>query len=95
MDFAPGTALPAHFTFWRYPVNDTFTVSPPDHAKTLRLKPSSVNLTGLNGNYAGPGGQAFVGRRQQDTLFTYSVRIEYAPQELEEEAGVSAVRGIQ
>ncbi|GJD00932.1 betaxylosidase [Colletotrichum higginsianum] len=43
----------------------------------------------LNGNYAGAEGQTFVGRRQQDTLFSYSVDIDFKPTEVEEEAGVS------
>lgn len=43
----------------------------------------------MNGNYAGPTGQTFVGRRQQDTLFTYSVNLEFAPTVAEEEAGVT------
>lgn len=89
IDFAPGSSLPAHFTYWRYPIPETYTISPPDHPNTLRLTPSSLNLTALNGNYAGPTGQTFVGRRQQDTLFTYSVDLEFSPTVAEEEAGVS------
>ncbi|KAI2628554.1 glycoside hydrolase family 43 protein [Hypoxylon sp. NC1633] len=89
VDFEPGSVLPAHFTHWRFPVAESYTVSPPDHPSTLRLDPSTLNLTALNGNYAGPSGQTFVGRRQQDTLFTYSVNLDFAPTSLEEEAGVS------
>ncbi|CAA7260874.1 unnamed protein product [Cyclocybe aegerita] len=89
IDFGPGSKIPAHFTYWRFPITDSFTISPPDHPNTLRVKPSRLNLTALNGNYAGPEGQSFVGRRQQDTLFTYSVDIDFAPKVLEEEAGVS------
>lgn len=89
IDFAPGSSLPAHFTYWRFPVPDSFAVSPPGHPNTLRLKPSVLNLTALNGNYAGPGGQTFVGRRQQDTLFTYSVNLDFSPSVEEEEAGVT------
>jgi hypothetical protein len=44
----------------------------------------------MNGNYAGPSGQTFVGRRQQATLFTYSIDLDYSPATLEEEAGISA-----
>lgn len=43
----------------------------------------------MDGNYAGPVGQTFVGRRQQDTLFTFSVDLDFHPKSLEEEAGVS------
>ena len=89
VDFSPDSKLPAHFTHWRFPISESYTVSPPDHANTLRLNPSKLNLTALNGNYAGPEGQTFVGRRQQDTLFTFSVNLDYQPTLLEEEAGVS------
>ena len=90
VDFSSGTSLPAHFTYWRYPVDPNFQVSAADHPQSLRLNPSNLNLTALNGNYAGPTGQAFVGRRQQDTLFIYSVRLDFEPKALEEEAGVTA-----
>lgn len=92
LDFAPGSTLPAHFTYWRYPDPESYAISPEGHPHTLRLSPSSLNLTALDGNYAGPelGGQTFVGRRQQDTLFTYSVDLDYSPGSLGEEAGVTA-----
>ncbi|TDZ25200.1 Non-reducing end alpha-L-arabinofuranosidase BoGH43B [Colletotrichum orbiculare MAFF 240422] len=90
IDFAPSTKLPSHFAYWRYPIETSYTISPPEHHHSLRLTPSTLNLTGLNGNYAGPTGQTFVGRRQQDTLFTYSVTVDFAPTIEEEEAGVSA-----
>ncbi|KAI1338440.1 glycosyl hydrolase [Xylariaceae sp. FL0016] len=89
IDFEPGSKIPAHFTYWRYPIPQSYEVSPPGHPRTLRLRPSRLNLTALNGNYAGPGGQTFIGRRQQDTLFTYSVHIDFSPTSIEEEAGVS------
>ncbi|WYZ35653.1 hypothetical protein EsH8_X_000300 [Colletotrichum jinshuiense] len=89
--FAPNSTLPAHFTHWRYPIENSYTVSPPEHPNSLRLMPSRLNLTALNnGNYAGGEGQTFVGRRQQNTLFTYSVELDFAPVVEEEEAGVSA-----
>ncbi|KAK6956803.1 hypothetical protein Daesc_002083 [Daldinia eschscholtzii] len=89
IDFEPGSTLPAHFTHWRFPISESYTISPQGHPNTLRLSPSKLNLTALNGNYAGPSGQTFVGRRQQDTLFTYSVNVDFSPKSLEEEAGVS------
>ncbi|KAK4166377.1 Non-reducing end alpha-L-arabinofuranosidase BoGH43B, partial [Cladorrhinum sp. PSN259] len=89
--FPPGSALPKHLVHWRYPNPEHFSVSPEGHDGTLRLSPSSINLTALNGNYAGPGGQSFVARRQQHTLFTFSVDLdEFLPTEVEEEAGVTA-----
>ncbi|KAK3350039.1 glycosyl hydrolase [Lasiosphaeria hispida] len=92
--FTANTTLPAHFTHWRYPQPSSFTISPPEKPNTLRLTPSFLNLTALNGNYAGPqhgpDGQTFVGRRQQDTLFTFSVDLSFAPTAPDEEAGVTA-----
>jgi Beta xylosidase C-terminal Concanavalin A-like domain len=90
VDFASGESLPAHFTYWRFPSEGHFTISSTGYDNSLRLRPSTLNLTGLNGNYAGPSGLAFVGRRQQDTLFTYSVQMSFSPTTLGEEAGVTA-----
>ncbi|KAI1274692.1 glycosyl hydrolase [Xylaria sp. FL0933] len=89
IDFHPGTKLPAHFTYWRFPIPESYIISPPEKPNTLRLSPSRLNLTALNGNYAGPEGQTFVGRRQQDTLFTFSVDVDFSPTASEAEAGVS------
>lgn len=89
IDFAPGSKIPAHFAHWRIPRQGYYTISPPGHPYTLRLTPSNLNLTGYDGNYAGPAGQTFLGRRQVDTLFTYSVNMDFSPQKLNEEAGVS------
>ncbi|KAK1463748.1 beta-xylosidase [Colletotrichum cuscutae] len=88
-DFSPDSTLPAHFTYWRYPIESSYIVSPPEKPNSLRLIPSKLNLTALNGNYAGPDGQTFIGRRQQDTLFSYSVELDFQPTEEEEEAGVT------
>ena len=90
IEFEPGSDLPEHFTHWRFPIPESYTVSPTDHPNSLKLNPSKLNLTALNGNYAGAEGQTFVGRRQQDTLFTYSVDLDFRPTSPEEEAGVSA-----
>jgi hypothetical protein len=90
LDFNPGSAIPPHFTYWRFPIEGSFAVSPANHSNSLRLQPSTLNLTALNGNYAGPIGQTFIGRRQQDTLFTFGVTLDFAPTIVEEEAGVSA-----
>lgn len=92
--FPNGSSLPPYFTYWRYPSPTGYAVSPPERPGTLRLSPSVLNLTALNGNYAGllhgPDGQTFVGRRQQDTLFTFRVDVAFAPDAVENEVGVSA-----
>lgn len=87
--FPPGTSLPPHFVHWRPPVGDSYTISPKGHEDWLRLKPSWLNLTGLDGNAGGPGGQTFVGRRQVDTFFTYTVDVTYSPKAINEEAGIT------
>ncbi|EAU85477.2 arabinofuranosidase [Coprinopsis cinerea okayama7 len=89
IDFVPGSQLPAHFTHWRFPIPDSYAVSPRGHPNTLRIKSSRLNLTALNGNYAGPEGQSFVSRRQQHTFFTYRVDLDFKPTILEEEAGIT------
>lgn len=89
LTFAPGSTLPIHLVHWRIPINGSYTISPPDRPNTLRLNPSKLNLTAFDGNFAGIDGQTFVGRRQTDTLFTYSVDMEFDPQEEGDEAGVS------
>lgn len=88
-EFAPNSTLPSHLTYWRYPTESSYTVSPPEKPNSLRLTPSKLNLTAINGNYAGPEGQTFMGRRQQDTLFTYSVELDFQPTQEEEEVGVT------
>ncbi|KFA75584.1 hypothetical protein S40288_04483 [Stachybotrys chartarum IBT 40288] len=90
LDFPPDAPLPAHLTHWRFPVTASYTPSPPSHPNTLRLLPSRLNLTALNGNYAGPAGQTLVSRRQQHTLFRFSVTLDFAPTRQGEEAGVTA-----
>ena len=87
--FPPNSSLPIHLVHWRIPINGSYTISPPGYADTLRLSPSRLNLTGYDGNYAGPEGQTFVGRRQTDTLFTYSVNMQFTPQSEGDEAGIS------
>ncbi|KAK3303399.1 glycoside hydrolase family 43 protein [Chaetomium strumarium] len=89
LTFNPKSTLPAHLTHWRFPIPSSYTISPPEKPYTLRLAPSTLNLTALNGNYAGPGGQTFISRRQQHTLFTFSIDLDFAPSSLEEEAGVT------
>jgi hypothetical protein len=73
--------------FWRIP-RDCYAISDAGHPNTLALTPSSLNLTGYDGNDA-PTGQTFIAVRQRDTLFTYTVNVDFAPQVEGEEVGVS------
>ncbi|OQV04994.1 hypothetical protein CLAIMM_09798 [Cladophialophora immunda] len=89
LTFPPGSSMPIHLLHWRIPINSSYTISPPGRPNTLQLSPSKLNLTGYDGNYAGPEGQTFVGRRQTDTLFTFSVNMEFSPESEGDEAGIT------
>ncbi|KAE8335656.1 hypothetical protein BDV24DRAFT_171145 [Aspergillus arachidicola] len=86
--FAPGDSIPSHFLYWRYPKTSNFAVSPQGHPNTLRLTPSLYNITG-NASSTPEEGITLLTRRQTDTLFTYSVDVEFDPQVPDEEAGVT------
>ncbi|KAF1833758.1 xylosidase : arab-like proteininofuranosidase [Decorospora gaudefroyi] len=87
--FQPNTSIPPHFVYWRPPIPENYAVSPPGHANTLRLTPSNLNLTALDGNSPGPGGQTFISRRQVDTLFNFTFDLDFAPTIRGEEAGIT------
>jgi hypothetical protein len=89
LTFPPNSSTPPHFVYWRPPMQENYIVSPPGHPNWLELKPSNLNLTGLDGNSNGPGGITFISRRQVDTLFTYDLTFNYAPTAYNEEAGIS------
>lgn len=89
--FGPGTSIPRHFLYWRIPKEGSFTVSPPESPHSLRLLPSSQNITGtgIPGVDVNETAITLITRRQSHTYFTYSVDITYAPTEAREEAGVT------
>ncbi|KAL5049708.1 hypothetical protein BDW71DRAFT_195218 [Aspergillus fruticulosus] len=91
IDFAPGTSIPRHFLFWRFPRSDAFTVSPPERPYSLRLLPSRHDITGLGviGDTVEQTAITLVARRQSHTYFTYSVDVSFAPAEEGEEVGVT------
>ncbi|KAK8037569.1 hypothetical protein PG991_000915 [Apiospora marii] len=87
---AATTKIPKHFVYWRVPREDTFSVT----ADGLHIVPSRNNLTGIpesntDGVLGGRQGLAFVGRRQTDTLFTFSVDVSFAPTTVGQEAGIT------
>ena len=92
-DFAPNSTMPAHFGYWRWPNRSSFQISPVGHANTLELSPSNGSVhTGAVDFIAGFDIHRFtlVMRRQTDTLFQYSVDVDFKPQAMNEEAGVTA-----
>lgn len=64
-------------------------MSPLNKSGWLELKPSSLNLTGIDGNSPGEGGITFISRRQTDTFFSFSLVFDYTPNVVGEEAGIS------
>ncbi|KAJ0425936.1 glycosyl hydrolase [Aspergillus carlsbadensis] len=92
IDFKPGSPIPRHFLFWRFPNEDSFAVSPTERPHSLRLSPSKSNITG-SGNPEGATDAdpsiTLVTRVQSHTYFTYSVDVSFAPTRQGEEAGVT------
>ncbi|PLN81050.1 xylosidase : arabinofuranosidase [Aspergillus taichungensis] len=88
LDFAPGSAIPAHLVYWRYPKVDHFAVSPAGHPHTLRLTPAFANLSG-DASFQPDDGITLIARRQTDTLFTYTVDVDFSPTVVDEEAGIT------
>jgi beta-xylosidase len=86
--FAPGSSLPMHFTFWRFPQTQNYKISAAGHPNTLRLIPSNANLSAFPA-FKPLDGQTFVGRRQTDTLFRYTIDMQFAPSAVGEEAGAT------
>lgn len=92
VDFKSKSTIPRHFTFWRWPNKRSYAVSPPGHPGTLRLTPSRASITAGYKNYTAGYELAdltLVMRRQTDTLFEYSVNVDFAPKVRDEEVGVT------
>ncbi|KAI0394112.1 glycoside hydrolase family 43 protein [Xylariaceae sp. FL0594] len=91
--FARGTSMPRNLVHWRVPRPGTFTISPRGR-DGLQIVPSRNNLTGTplsqeTPELSGQQGLAFVGRRQTDSLFEFSVDFEFEPRVVGHEAGVT------
>jgi len=85
-----GEAIPRNLMYWRVPRPGAITTT----AKGLQVVPSRNNVTGkmltTTPELSGQRGMAFVGRRQTDTLFTFSVDlVGFHPKEVGSEAGVT------
>jgi beta-xylosidase len=90
IDFPPGSAIPPHFLYWRFPPEDAFTVSPQGHPNTLQLRPSKSNLTS-SAPLTTIEKLSLIMRVQTDTLFSFSIDVvSFEPKLQEEEVGVTA-----
>lgn len=88
VDFEAGTQLPGHFVHVRLPVKEAYVVSPAGKEGELQLVASERSLSTKGGGNLTEG-TTFVGRRQVDTLFTFSVDVDFEPRSPGEEAGVT------
>jgi beta-xylosidase len=90
VDFPPGSAIPPHFLYWRFPPKNSFAVSPQGHPNTLRLRPTQSNLTS-SAPLSTISELSLIMRVQTDTLFSFSVDVvSFEPRLEEEEVGVTA-----
>jgi beta-xylosidase len=89
VDFKPGSVLPKHWPFWRPPKLSLFEISPKGHRNTLRITPSSSNLSAAPGLIPQEDGLGFIARRQSNTIFDSTIDVSFSPKALEEEAGVA------
>ncbi|KAK2758607.1 hypothetical protein FQN54_003297 [Arachnomyces sp. PD_36] len=89
-DFEPGSDIPPHFVYWRAPPADTFAISTAEdpHPNTLRLSPTQANLTG-SPDFTGKDGLSFISRRQEHSIFNFSVDLFFTPEAEGDEAGAT------
>lgn len=88
VDFEAGTELPRHFVHVRLPDPTAYVISPAGREAELQLVASQRSLSTKGGGNLTEG-TTFVGRRQVDTLFTFTMDIDFEPRSLGEEAGVT------
>ncbi|KAL2825728.1 glycosyl hydrolase [Aspergillus cavernicola] len=87
LTFPPGSAIPKHLMYWRLPDESSYAVSPSDHPHTLRLTPSNYGPSYNASSQTDP--ITFLARRQTDTLFAFSVDLNFTPTSPHVEAGIS------
>ena len=87
-DFQANSTIPKNLIHWRVPRSGAFKTTPAG----LQITPSRANLTGIPFapvELSGQRGLSFIGRRQTDTLFTYSVDLVSTPSSAGQEAGIT------
>ncbi|RDW68897.1 uncharacterized protein DSM5745_08657 [Aspergillus mulundensis] len=87
LTFSPGSEIPRNLVYWRFPDESSYVVSPRGHPHTLRLTPSVYGPSYNPDSVTDP--ITFVARRQTDTLFRFSVDLEFEPTSPGTEAGIS------
>ncbi|KAH9885215.1 glycoside hydrolase family 43 protein [Xylariomycetidae sp. FL2044] len=89
-DFEEGSVIPPNLVYWRVPREDVISIS----ANGLEVVPSRNNLTGTpesrtTPELTGQHGLSLIGRRQTHSLFTFSVDLTFAPDAINQEAGIT------
>ena len=86
-DFRAGSQIPRNLVYWRVPRPGMISTT----KKGLQVVPSRNNLAGQY-NTTEPASRAisFVGRRQTDSTFQFSVDMSFAPNAKGQEAGITA-----
>ncbi|KAL5042753.1 hypothetical protein BDW71DRAFT_216722 [Aspergillus fruticulosus] len=87
LTFAPGSRIPEHLMYWRFPEESSYVVSPRDRPHTLRLTPSAYGPSYNPASVTDP--ITFIARRQTDTLFSFSVDLDFSLSSPGVEAGIS------
>ncbi|KAL2850060.1 glycosyl hydrolase [Aspergillus pseudodeflectus] len=87
LTFPPGSEIPKHLMYWRLPDESAYAVSPRGHRDTLRLTPSNYGPSYNASSVTDP--ITFIARRQTDTLFSFSVDLDFTSKTAHVEAGVS------
>jgi len=86
-DFPTGSAIPRNLVYWRVPRPGMFSTT----SNGLQVSPSKNNLANKFNN-TDPASKAisFIGRRQTDSTFKFSVDISFTPTQPRQEAGITA-----
>jgi beta-xylosidase len=86
-DFKAGTSIPRNLVYWRVPRDNAFSVT----EKGLQVVLGRNNVVGSPGGSA-PAAKAisFLGRRQTDSTFKFSVDLSFSPTAAKQEAGITA-----
>jgi beta-xylosidase len=86
-DFPAGKPIPRNLVYWRVPRENAITVT----KKGLQVVLGRNNVAGSPGGPQ-PAAKAisFIGRRQTDSTFKFSVDLSFAPNAAKQEAGITA-----
>jgi len=86
-DFPPNSTIPRNLVHWRVPLPGTFSTT----TNGLEIVPGKNNLqNAFNNTNPASKALAFVGRRQTDSTFAFSVDMDFSPKKDGQEAGITA-----